>query len=130
MKVVVNQLTYDHTKVSGEKFSKPSLTIPDATMSLRELLDRYGRGLPVSGTEPVYHGDEEEMPNLKTMDLTEIQQMKEDVANAVKHHREKAFTESSTKRAAKDAEKKKKSTLFERMEKLLDNQEQKTTPNE
>lgn len=130
MKVVRNSLNYDFTSVSGEVFTKKSLTIPDATMSLRELLDRYARGLPVNGSEPVYHGDEVEIPNLKAMDLTEIHELKEATANEVSNLRNKAQSESAVKRADKEAKQKKKQSLFDRVEKMLEREDAKSASNE
>lgn len=55
-----------------EENTMPSMTVPDQTMSVAELLDRHRRGLPVHGDlHPIYHG-EEEMPDLRRMDLSEI----------------------------------------------------------
>lgn len=62
----------------GEVNYSPSLTIPNEAMSLREIMDRYARGLPLSRSNKteVYHG-EEEMPDLHTMDLSEIHDLAE-----------------------------------------------------
>lgn len=127
---VVNALTYDWTKVPGETNTKPSLTVPDATMSLRELLDRYGRGLPVNGSEPVYHGEEVELPNLRAMDLTEIQALREASAEQVKNLQEQATNESNTKKAAKEAASKKKQRIYDAMEKQLEQADAKPAVNE
>lgn len=60
-----------------EIHNKPSRTVPDQTMPLRTLLDRYARGLPISGPSlhPVYHG-EEFMPDVKRLDISEIHELK------------------------------------------------------
>jgi hypothetical protein len=62
-----------------EVYFSPSKTVPDQTMSLRTLIDRHTRGLPITGNakEPLYHGDEEELPDLKKMDLSEIAELRE-----------------------------------------------------
>lgn len=64
-----------------EANKQPSQTVPDQTLSLRTLLDRYAKGLPLSGNpnEPQYFGDEQ-MPDLNKMDISEIHDLK----NAIK----------------------------------------------
>lgn len=49
-----------------------SLTIPDQTMSLRTIVDRFSRGLPIDGERvPVYNGEDLYLPDLKALDLAE-----------------------------------------------------------
>jgi hypothetical protein len=59
---------------------EPSMTIPDETMSIREILHRHVRGLPIEGKDPktAIWDEESNGINPKTLDLTEIQQYKED----------------------------------------------------
>lgn len=74
---------YNSKPDKGEVNNVPSLTIPDQTMSLREILRRYAAGYPVEGQkEPQYLGEEDDMPDIKKMDLSEI----EDYANEYKKH--------------------------------------------
>lgn len=55
----------------------PSLTIPDQTMPIREILERYARGLPISGqtSDPIYLGEEGLGIDARQLDLTEKQQI-------------------------------------------------------
>lgn len=56
----------------------PSETVPDQTMSIRTILDRYSRGLPTSGMlNGTYQEDDEynDMPDPKTLDLSERQEL-------------------------------------------------------
>ncbi len=58
----------------------PSETIPDQTMTIRTILDRYSRGLPIDGqlTGQYQEGDEyNDMPDPRTLDLAERQEMAE-----------------------------------------------------
>lgn len=54
---------YHERKPNGYSFGV-SLTIPDQTLSIREILLRYARGQSISGNnlEPVYLGDNPEIP--------------------------------------------------------------------
>lgn len=61
----------------GWTSEKESQTVPDQTMSVREIMSRYVRGLPISGQRvPVYNG-EEYVPDVRKMDLVDIQEAKE-----------------------------------------------------
>lgn len=67
---------YDHLEHPGETNNLPSRTIPDQSMSIKEILDRYRRGLPLSaGKVPIWDGDEGDNPitppNWDQMDLSE-----------------------------------------------------------
>lgn len=110
MKRVINSLNYDYTLNPGEVNTLPSQTIPDQSMSLRELLDRHARGLPLLGREPIYHGEDMEMPNLATLDLAEQQQMREELREYTKLQRDKLTEQLAErkKRFAEEAEAKKK----------------------
>ena len=74
-----------------EKNSLPSLTIPDQTLSVKEIMDRFVRGLPVEGAKiPIYEGDESDLPDLSRMDLTERHETIERIKNEVDTLKKKA----------------------------------------
>jgi len=53
------------------KTALPSLTLPDNGMSLQEIVRRFAQGAPVPGAkQPIFNGDED-LPNLRTMDLAD-----------------------------------------------------------
>jgi hypothetical protein len=61
-----------------ERNSKPSLTIPDQTMSIRTILERHSRGLPIDGMKvPIWEGEENDLPDWRTLDLSERQELAE-----------------------------------------------------
>lgn len=67
-------------KKNYEKSTKPSLTIPDQTMSIQEIMRRYASGLPIGGQKvPMYEGDEEQ-PDFQHMDLVDRQAFMEEAA--------------------------------------------------
>jgi len=55
---------------------QPSMTVPDQTMSVRTILERYTRGLPVNGWTPMYD-EEDDLPDPRTLDLAERQELAE-----------------------------------------------------
>ncbi|QCS37364.1 hypothetical protein [Tortoise microvirus 93] len=67
---VLGQQPYDYEEVYG-----PSETVPDQTLSLQEILYRHSRGLPIPSLSGTY--SDEDLPDLRTLDLSEIQEIKE-----------------------------------------------------
>lgn len=71
--------TWSNSKPSeGQKFTMPSQTTPDQTMSMKTILERYAKGLPVAdGKEPIWDEDPENSAgiNPRTLDLVDLQEM-------------------------------------------------------
>lgn len=72
--------TAKETKAIGEINLLSSMTVPDMTMTMREIIDRFGRGLtsPGAGEKiPIYQYNEKEDPdynfpaNFEKMDISE-----------------------------------------------------------
>jgi hypothetical protein len=56
--------------------NEPSATIPDQSMSVRELLQRYANGLPLGGgKEPIYEGEDGDGIDPRRLDLAERQEL-------------------------------------------------------
>lgn len=70
------QFNQGERKRTTEKNSGLSQTIPDQSMSIKEILIRNQRGLPLSGIEAVFHDekflDDESGRNPANMDISEI----------------------------------------------------------
>ena len=62
-----------------ETNNEPSLTIPDQTMTIREILTRFSRGLPVEQKIPIYNESDSDdyIPDPRYMDLAERQELSE-----------------------------------------------------
>lgn len=59
--IVRNSLNAARYRQSGEVNTSPSMTVPGQVMSLRELLDRFTRGLSVTGNRlPVFADDDDD----------------------------------------------------------------------
>lgn len=77
-RIIKNWLNYNDFPREFEKFTEPSQTVPDQAMSVTEILRRFARGLPLGGQRvPIYEGEEDVTPDLRTLDLAEIQELKE-----------------------------------------------------
>jgi hypothetical protein len=67
-------------ELDNEVNNLPSLTIPDQTMSIREILERFSKGLSIEqGKVPIYEGEEDYLPDLKTLDLVDRAELLEQV---------------------------------------------------
>lgn len=75
---VINILNKHERTSKGQTFTQPSQTIPDQTMSMRTILERYARGLPIAGSkEAIWSEDESEHGiNPRTLDLVDFQELK------------------------------------------------------
>lgn len=56
--------------IHQKKSTMPSMTVPDQTMSLMEIVERFASGRTISANEGVYN-DDPDMPNLQAMDKVE-----------------------------------------------------------
>jgi hypothetical protein len=68
---LVNFANFTSVMKWGENFTQPSKTVPNMTLSLKELLERYVRGQDVSIFEGSYDADQEDMPDVSRMDQME-----------------------------------------------------------
>lgn len=68
----------------GQVFTMPSLTVPDESLSVKEIMARYANGLPLGGQKvPVYHG-EEFVPDMERLDLSEKHELLQENAARIK----------------------------------------------
>jgi len=95
-----------YTGAKGQTFTQPSLTVPDQTMSIRTIMERYARGLPIDGQKtPIYDTE-----NLSTgldprkLDLVDIQEMGIEHKKTLKEHKER-LTKAESKKQKDEFEK-------------------------
>lgn len=88
--LVKNSLNAKLFPKNYERNNLPSMTIPDQSLSVKDILKRYARGLPLyqNPQQPIYEGDEMELPDLRKMDLAEIQELREYTQEKIKTTRE------------------------------------------
>jgi hypothetical protein len=73
---IKNFLNYGQFQKDHEKDFGPSQTVPDQTMSIRELVRRYASGLPLGGSkEPIYEGEDGDGIDPRRLDLAERQEL-------------------------------------------------------
>lgn len=74
---VKNSLNVSQFEKNYKVFTQPSLTIPDQSMSIKTILERYARGLPVGGRLDEYYDEDDVLPDPRTLDLAERQELAE-----------------------------------------------------
>jgi hypothetical protein len=88
---VKNSLNANEFEKNYLVFTQPSQTVPDQTMSMRTILERYARGLPVGGRLDEYYDEDDTMPDYRTLDLVDIQNLKDEVKETFEKHKKKVI---------------------------------------
>jgi len=88
---VKNSLNANTFEKKYKIFTQPSLTVPDQSMSIKTIIDRYTRGLPIGGRLDDYYDEDDIMPDYRTLDLSEIQQLQDEVKSTFEKHRKKVI---------------------------------------
>jgi hypothetical protein len=94
MQKVKNSLNYEYKDQKGEVNTLPSMTIPDQTMSIRTIVDRYAKGLPVTAFTPIYEGEDFYMPDPKTLDLVDRAELLESAKQEVESLKSRQWKET------------------------------------
>lgn len=108
---ILTPLNYHENMYQGYQITEPSKTIPDQTLSIDQIMDRYAKGLPIGGinTAPIY--DEESSGiNYKTLDQVDIQEMMRDANDTIRNFEEikKRYEARPENQEKKDQDKKEK----------------------
>lgn len=73
----------------GEVNNLPSMTVPDQSMTIKEIMDKYTRGIPVNAAKVPIYDEDDDMPDLRTLDISEIADLR--------HQYEAELQETTTK---------------------------------
>lgn len=97
-------------RTESKSSQEPSETIPNEALSVKELLQRQQRGLPLLGNKvPIYQGDDNDLPDPRTLDLAELQQLREEYTSQLHDIRQRK----------QKNEEQKKSAYYEKMRKQI-----------
>lgn len=100
----MNHLPKRHD-TKGKEFTQPSQTIPDQTMSIATILKKYARGEQFSQRTPIYTDEETNGIDPRTLDLSEIHELRINNQKFIDETREKLQKQSADKEKQKrDAE--------------------------
>lgn len=121
----------DHPKVKNEKGVILGKTMPEQSLTIRQMLDRQRLGMPVMGSikVPVYHGEEVFIPDFNKMDMAEIEELKRNLNNSItelKKQYKEQYDEALRTKASKKQEMEKQ--MFERYQKQLEARGSSGTP--
>ena len=104
-KVIKNSQNAHTFETKGQENNKPSMTIPDQSMTLRELLIRYAKGLPLEGARtPIWEGEEGYEVDPETLDLAEREELAEKAREELKQIEERVKKVVAEKKAKKRTE--------------------------
>lgn len=106
---------YTENRSVGEVNLDPSETRPDMAIPLKTLLDRHRRGIAVPLRNPEY--SDEDFPDFKNMDLAELQEYRENLAQDMLDWQEQE--KSVSKRIAEEHKKIQEYNLQKRIEQEL-----------
>lgn len=111
-KRLIFRTQYNSPVYTGKEMSTETLTVPDQNMSIKTLLDRHSRGLPLGVSQQKGEYFDTEVPRFD--DLTDMVAYKKELAKKHKELMKKAEDEISAKKAAAEQpaeeQKKEKST--------------------
>lgn len=81
---------YTSKPYKGLLIDEVSKTVPNQAISVREIIRRFQQGLPLEGViskKPVFEG-EEDIPDFRKMDFTEVEEYKNHLADVYTKYQE------------------------------------------
>ena len=72
----------------GQVFTLPSLTVPDQTMSIRTILEKYARGENFNQKVPIFSDEDNGGLDIRRLDLSEIAELKNQNNEEIKRMQE------------------------------------------
>lgn len=127
-----NYTTRYRSSQFAEKPYGTTMTIPDETLSVREVLKRYARGLPIHSTAiPVYDGPDIEFKDLSKMDLADREQYLEDLQKELAETQERLRNAKDQENKARiEADQKKQQEFKEALKAEILNAQKEKKPTE
>jgi len=99
----ITPFNYNPAKHSGEINTQPSMTIPDQTMTIQEILTRYAKGLPIGGSKtPYYDGVEDPLdglPDPRTLDISERKELEAEIRQELADKKRQLLNAQKPKRS-------------------------------
>ncbi len=99
----------NYKEYKGQINKQKSLTIPDQSMSIKQIMERFARGLPVEQFKPIYDEniDEESefLPDPRTMDLADRQEFAEQIRQDLENLRNQQAATVGLTKTENEAEK-------------------------
>lgn len=94
---------FDH-KRTPQRNTAPSITHPDQALTVDEILRQHTKGIPFpSGKVELWEGDKSFFPDLQGLDLSEVQEIKENYQRQLREFYETYAKEQDTAKRAQYA---------------------------
>lgn len=120
MKTIVSFINYE--KSNGEVNKEASMTKPDMTYTVKEILSRWASGKPIMGTNDHVYTGEANTPDLRKMDLTEIEALAKENQRSIelrlKEYEDYKRKEQIRKKEQAEAASKKQAEILAAIEEL------------
>lgn len=98
------QTNWNPTPVKGEENTEPSMTQPDMALSINEILTRYAQGIGYDDMVKIglYEGDEDNIPNPKTLDLADMEAMQMQIQDHISDLQAQAIKDVNDREIARE----------------------------
>lgn len=105
----MKRVVRENNSNSYEKNGKPSKTVPDQSMTVKEMAHKLTNGMPLSVglKKPVYNGDTY-VPDLSKMDLVEADEIRYEQAQRVKELKSNLKVQQDEQRKQKEQQQQQK----------------------
>lgn len=87
MKKILNNQTALLVEFACEFNQKPSETVPDQSLSIKEIISRFASGKPLPQSETYY--TDEVLPDIKKLDLVDIHELKQNITSNIEESKNK-----------------------------------------
>lgn len=104
--VIKTPLNLDEFKDSKEVNDLPSMTDPTQALTIREILVRHTRGIPVNARLNNMYTEDELLPNPKTLDYSDIESMRRERDRLLRKVKETEQAEQAAKKLQEENDKK------------------------
>lgn len=109
MRKFINSYEYEpgkHGLRPTETNNQPSMTVPDVSMSIKTIMERYSRGLPINAQMRNMEYNDSDLPDPTTLDLAERQELREQFSTELNelNARKKAYADEQAAKKQKEAE--------------------------
>lgn len=109
-----NWANYHEFPQYNEVNTLPSLTQPEQSLSVKEILAHHTRGVPLEvGKVPIYYGDDTEFPDPRKLDLSELQELREQYQAEIAQIKSKYQKDLDEKKAAQAAAEKERQEVYD-----------------
>lgn len=114
-----------------ERYTKPSLTVPDQSFTIAEIIARSERGLPITGVKVAVYDPEDgtPIPDLRKMDLVDVYELKKKLDSIIEKGK-RELQQQQQEQQQKETEEyyKKKFSVTHKIEDIQDTADPKTPP--